>query len=255
METKHPLQIEKKENMIRLTLDRPEALNALNQNMLEELLQFFSCPPPSDCFYVALRGAGEKAFAAGADVLAMAKMDALAARNFSRFGQEVMSAIENYPRPVVAFVHGFALGGGCELALACDFIIASPSSKFGQPEVGLGLIPGFGGTQRLGRKVGVALAADMILTGQALEASRALAAGLCTRIVERDQFDEQERILAKIFSRSGLLALAQAKRLLQAAAGGLSLKDGLKLESECFAEAFYNGEGASGMKRFLEKSK
>lgn len=248
------IKIEDQGAVTRLTINRPEAMNALNRAVLEELDSFFSKPPSEHSRFVSIHGAGEKAFVAGADIAAMSKMNPKEARDFSCLGQAVMSKIEKYLRPVVAFVNGFALGGGCELALACDFIIASSTAKFGQPEVGLGLIPGFGGTQRLIQKVGAGVAADMILTGQAIDSERALALGLCSRVLSFDSFNQHESTLAKVFSRSGVEAVSAAKKLIYAAKSGIPLEQGLALESETFASCFYNGEGEIGMQKFLSKS-
>ena len=171
-----------------VTVDRQEKLNALNAEVFSELGQAFDSLRYDDKVRgVIVTGAGEKAFVAGADIGELAKMDAMAGVRVSRTGQEVFRAIERFPKPVLAAVGGYALGGGCELALACHMRMASENARFGLPEVGLGIIPGYGGTVRLARLVGLGRAVEMALTGEMVEAEAALDMGLVTHVVPREE--------------------------------------------------------------------
>ena len=170
-----------------VTVNRPKSLNALNPETLEEIRVLFGeLAQKEDLVGVILTGAGNKAFVAGADISAMQEYDALAAREFGRLGHRAMDAVASLPRPVIAAVNGFALGGGCELALACDVRICSENAKVGQPEVNLGGIPGFGGTQRLPRLVGTGQALELILTGDMIDAQEACRIGLVNRVVPQE---------------------------------------------------------------------
>ena len=170
-----------------VTIDRQEKLNALNAEVLVELGEVFeSLAADAAVRAVILTGAGGRAFVAGADIAELARLDSLAAVRLSREGQRIFGNIERSPKPVIAAVGGWALGGGCELALACHLRIASTSARFGLPEVGLGIIPGYGGTVRLARAVGASHATEMILTGEPVDAARAEAIGLVSAVVEPD---------------------------------------------------------------------
>ena len=179
---------EKKGAIAYVTLNRPKVLNALNNKTWEELRTAFEdARDDAEVRGVILTGAGNKAFIAGADISELAKLSGVEAEGVSSYSQSVLNLIEGLGKPVIAAVNGFALGGGCELALACDFIYASERARFGQPEVNLGVIPGFGGTQRLSRRIGVARAMEMILTGDIINAEEALRLGLVNRVVPGDQ--------------------------------------------------------------------
>src|SRR4051794_24851799 len=198
-----------------LTLNRPDKLNALNAELLGELeaaLVETSKDPSVAC--AILTGAGEKAFAAGADIAAMLEMTTEQARAFSERGHRVCSLMERAPFPVIGAINGFALGGGCELALACDFLYASDKAKLGQPEVNLGIIPGFGGTNRLARRVGIARARELCYTGDAISADEALRIGLVNAVVPHAELGTKVREVASKIASKGRIAIAQCKRVL-----------------------------------------
>ncbi len=182
------LQIVTEQEIAVITVNRPAAMNALNEETLVELLEVFGNLATDDSVQVIiLTGSGEKAFVAGADIGAMQPFSALEARSFAKLGHRVMHAIESCPKPVIAAVNGFALGGGCELALSCDIRIVAENGKFGQPEVNLGIIPGFGGTQRLARIIGKGRALELILTGEMIDSEEAYRIGLANKIVTQEQ--------------------------------------------------------------------
>lgn len=236
-----------------VTIDRPKALNALNRTVLQELygvLQELATNPGVRC--VILTGKGERAFVAGADIAEMAALGADEASQFSALGHDVFSALERLPAPVLAAVNGFALGGGCELALACDVIYASEKSKFGQPEVKLGLIPGFGGTVRLPRKVGLAVASEWIFTGDIYGADEAQAVGLVRRIFPSDALLPEVRKIAQRIAQRAPLAVSAARR---AMLEGLGREPGsaAKLEQGLFGELFETQDMREGTRAFMEK--
>ena len=224
-----------------ITVNRPQALNALNRKTVAELtaaIEGLATP-------AILTGAGEKAFVAGADISEMANMEVAEALKFAQAGHTLMRKIEEARVPVIAAVHGFALGGGCELALACDFIYAGPKASFGQPEVNLGVIPGFGGTYRLARRVGVAKARELIYSGRRIDATEALRIGLAAAVVE-NPVAEAKKIAAEIVTK-GPLAITCAKRVLDTGT--------LEAEVAGFADLFKTADQKEGMKAFLEKRK
>ncbi len=236
-----------------LTIQRPKVLNALNTEVLRALrktIELVSGRGETRC--LVLTGAGEKAFVAGADIAAMQAMTRRDAEAFARSGHDVMDALDKLPFPVIAAVNGFALGGGCELALACDFIYAGDRAKFGQPEVNLGVIPGFGGTQRLARRVGVAMAREIIYSGAMIDAAEALRIGLANRVFPSEQLLAETRKTALLIAQRGPTAVSHAKR---AIADGLDnlLADGNDLEIAAFAACFETGDQREGMGAFLEK--
>jgi enoyl-CoA hydratase len=236
-----------------VTIDRPKALNALNPETLAELLQLFSELAENDELVgVILTGAGEKAFVAGADISAMQHYDALAGREFGKLGHRVMSVIEQFPKPVIAAVNGFALGGGCELALACDIRICSENAKFGQPEVNLGVIPGFGGTQRLPRLVGKGHGFELLFTGDMIDAQEACRIGLVNRVVALEQLlPECLGIMEKI-AQKGPVAIALCKEVVRA---GMEMDSdrACQYEADLFGVCFASDDQKEGMKAFLEK--
>jgi enoyl-CoA hydratase len=239
----------------RITINRPGALNALNTKVLAELeccLEGISCD--LSVRVVTLEGAGEKAFVAGADIAQMREMDPLEAARFARLGQRVTLRIESMPQIVVGKVRGFALGGGCELAMACDIIVASSNAKFGQPEVNLGLIPGFGGTQRLVRRVGLPLALDMICSGRSrmLTANEALNAGLVSRVSDPEKLDAAVAAIVDGLLAAGPSAVCASKRLVRDA-WRMDLSAGLSAEADAFAQCWSGNEAVEGMNAFLEK--
>ncbi len=246
------LKLERRDGLALLTLDRPEALNALNLSVFDELeAAFGSLAQDPQLRAVILTGAG-KAFVAGADIKEMAAFTPAQARAFSRRGQQVMNQIESFPRPVIAAVNGFALGGGCELAMACDLRIASARAKAGQPEVNLGVLPGFGGTQRLARLVGRAKAKYLLFTGEIISASRALEIGLFDEVVAPDQLLPRCLEIAATIASKGPLAVSYCKRAVNVGIE-VPLAQGLDSEAGLFAETFATADQKEGMAAFIEK--
>ena len=238
-----------------ITINRPEALNALNGEVLTELNRALSATITADKTRVLiLCGAGKKAFVAGADIAAMAGMSTQEATSFAQLGHQVMERLESLPIPVIAKVRGFALGGGCELAMACDIIVAGRDAKFGQPEANLGLVPGFGATQRLVKRVGLPLALDLLLTGRGrtLSADEACQAGLVARVADDDSLDEAVAELVKSLLKCSPTAISTIKTLARSASE-TSLANGLQLEALSFGAAFGGSEAKEGIAAFLEK--
>jgi len=238
-----------------VTLNRPDKLNALNAELLGELDAAFAALSQDGAVSCAiLTGAGDKAFAAGADIAAMLEMSTEQARAFSETGHRVCSRIEKAPFPVIGAVNGFALGGGCEIALSCDFLYASDKAKLGQPEVNLGVMPGFGGTQRLARRVGIGRARELCYTGDTIAADEALRVGLVNAVVPHAELLPRVREVAGKIAGKGRLAVAQCKRVLFAGAD-VPLDVANALETQGFAMLFGTKDRAEGMKAFLEKRK
>lgn len=238
-----------------LTFHRPEKLNALNLPLLTELKAFLPGLAKKNLVGLIVTGAGEKAFVAGADIAGMSKLSPLEALDFGRLGQQVTILLESLPFPTIAAVHGFALGGGCEMALACDFIYASEKAVFGLPEVKLGLIPGFGGTQRLARRVGSALAKEMIFSGRNMSAAEAVNAGLVNTV-----FPDQAALMAGCHNYFTLVASNSARAVSRAKLAltqGMetTIEQGLALEADAFAGLFAGHDALEGMTAFLEKRK
>jgi enoyl-CoA hydratase len=236
-----------------VTINRPDALNALSSKVITELTQAAATLEVStDVRVVALTGAGDKAFVAGADIAEMQELSPVQAQAFSEMGGALGSAIESSEKPWIAAVNGFALGGGCELALACDFIYAADSAKFGQPEVKLGVIPGFGGTQRLARRVGVAKAKELCMTGDTIDAAEALRIGLCDVIFPRADLAGKVKELAGRIAANGPLAVAEVKRLIQQGQS-TTLEHALALEQRSFGLMFATSDQREGMAAFLAR--
>lgn len=236
-----------------VTISRPDKLNALDQSVLEQLHSTFdglirSLDAPRA---VVLTGAG-KAFVAGADIAAMSEMTPLEAKRFADLGHRLGALFESAPFPIIAAVNGFALGGGCELALACDFIYAADSAKFGQPEVKLGVIPGFGGTQRLARRVGLGLARELVYTGDMITAARALDIGLVNAVFPKDELLAKALEAARKIADVGPLAVTACKRVLLRGEG-MALASANELEATSFAALFGSDDQREGMKAFTEK--
>lgn len=249
------VQVERDGALAIITLNRPDKLNALSLELLGALdgeLTKLATDTSISC--AILTGAGEKAFAAGADIGAMLEMSTEQARAFSELGHRVCSRIEKAPFPVIGAVNGFALGGGCEIALSCDFLYASDKAKLGQPEVNLGVMPGFGGTQRLARRVGIGRARELCYTGDAIGAEEALRIGLVNAVVPHAELlPKVKEVAAKIASK-GRLAIAQCKRVLFSGED-VPLDVANALETQAFAMLFGTKDRAEGMKAFLEKRK
>lgn len=240
-----------------LTLSRPEALNALSNGVLEELssaLGEVEKAFPKNCQALIITGAGEKSFVAGADISELAKLSPKEAVKFAEKGQAILRKIEQLPVPVIAAVNGFALGGGLELALACDFIYASDNARMGLPEVSLGLIPGFGGTVRLSRVVGLNIAREMILTGDMVKADQALAWGLVNRVVPQTELLATARKTLESAIAKGPLAVKAAKHaILKTFDQNIDLA--MQTEAEVFSELFTTDDVREGTGAFLEKRK
>jgi enoyl-CoA hydratase len=235
-----------------LTLDRPKALNALDSAMLRALsARCAEIAADPAVRAVVLTGAG-RAFAAGADVAEMRRHDPLEAERFSRLGHATLAELEALPVPVIAAVNGHALGGGCELALACDWIYASSRARFGQPEVGLGLIPGFGGTTRLVRRVGLGWAKELVLAGEAVDAETASRIGLANRVFPPEELVPAAVAAGERVAAKGPLAVALAKRVIQEGQDA-DVRTAHALEQAAFGVVAASRDRAEGMDAFLEK--
>ncbi len=249
------LSFEKKDKIGILQINRPEALNALNKNLLLELKQFLSEDYKKEGIRVLiLTGSGEKAFIAGADIKEMLPMSHLEMSDFFDLGLEVTKLLENVPLVTIAAVNGFALGGGLEIALACNFIYASSSAKMGLPEVSLGLIPGFGGTQRLSRAVGKRVAMELIMTGKHINAEKAHEIGLVNRVCDPVALLDDCTKTAVSILKNGFIAVLQGKRAIQYGYN-LSLEEALQLEKNMCCVAFATPDRLEGMQAFTEKRK
>jgi len=239
----------------RISVNRPEKLNALNRETISELHVAFAQARHDDAVRaVILAGSGEKAFVAGADISELATVTPMQAQEFSRHGQELMTRIERLGKPVIARIQGFALGGGMELAMACHLRIASDKARVGQPEINLGLIPGFGGTQRMLRLAGRAAALELCLTGAPIDAARAFALGLVNRVVAPEQLDAEVDALANQLASSAPHALAG---ILDAVltGGETPIDAGLDYETQAFALCFSTADMREGTSAFLERRK
>ncbi len=245
--------VEKEDAIATVTINRPKSLNALNKETLEELLTCFKeLGEDQTVRVVILTGAGEKAFVAGADISFMKGLDPAGGKVFAQLGHAVTRTIENLPQPVICAVNGFALGGGCELAISCDIRLASENAKFGQPEVNLGVIPGFGGTQRLPRLIGKGLANELIFSGNIIDAKEACRIGLVNRVVSQENLMKECRTLAANICSRGPGAVRMCK---EAVNNGMEmdLTRACSYEVDLFALCFVGEEQKEGMSAFLEK--
>lgn len=253
MEFKH-LVIEKENKVGVLRINRPEAMNSLNTEVLEELLMAVEqVKNDQDIFVLVITGEG-KAFVAGADISEMSTMDPVQARSFAEAGLKVFREIESMEKPVVAAVNGFALGGGCELAMACDIRIASTKAKFGQPEVGLGVTPGFGGTVRLSRLVGPAKAKELIYTGNIIKADEALGIGLVNSVSEPEELMGAAMEMANKISSNAQLAVRYSKQSINRSFE-TDVETAMEIERNLFGLCFSTEDQKEGMKAFGEKRK
>lgn len=245
---------EVRESIVILTINRPRVLNALNQETLVELKALVDdIADDENISVVIITGSGEKAFIAGADISSMKDLTPFQAKEFAQMGHGVMHALEQLPQPVIAAVNGFALGGGCELALACDIRYCSDNAQFGQPEVNLGIIPGFGGTQRLPRLVGKGHAAELIYSGKIIDATEALRIGLVNQIVpQSEMLQECLKLAEQIASKTGAVRLSK-----EAIRNGLEmdLTRACHYETDLFSLCFSNPEQREAMEVFLRKMK
>jgi enoyl-CoA hydratase len=240
-------------NVLLITVNRPEKLNALNHATLTELLHTIEEAKEDDHIRaLVITGSGEKAFVAGADIAELAETDAISGLRFAEFGQRVMDAIENSPKPVIAAVNGFALGGGCELAMACHLRLASDNARFGQPEIKLGVIPGFGGTQRLTRLVGKGRAMELNLLGEMIDAPRAEAIGLVNQVLPQAELLPTAMKLASKLAQSAPVALSMIIDSINHGAE-CALPEALAYEAKAFAVCCATEDKAEGTRAFLEK--
>jgi len=248
-----PVLVQRRNGAAILTLNRPKVLNALNRALLDHLdraLEDVGSDP--SVIGVIITGSGDRAFAAGADIAEMTNATGLEARASSAHGQQIFGRIETLGKPVIAVVNGFAFGGGCELALACTLRLATPSAKFGQPEVKLGLVPGYGGTQRLPRIIGRGMAAQMILTGEPIDAEQAFRIGLVNELVAADLIIERAEQLIRTIGRNAPVAVRFALESMRAHAGA-DLSAGLNIENAMFGLCAQADDKREGTSAFLEK--
>lgn len=246
------LIIELNDGIMTVKISRPDALNALNTNMLSEINELIdSIERSSDVRAVIFTGDG-KAFVAGADISEMKNKDSEKGRSFSQLGNEIFRKIELLEKPVIAAVNGFALGGGCELAMACDIRIASEKAKFGQPEVGLGIIPGFGGTQRMPRLVGAAKAKELIFTGRIINSNEAEKIGLVNTVVSHDELMLKAIEIVKTIIKNSSLAVGYSKSAINRGIE-TDIETGMLTEQNIFGLCFAHEDQKEGMEAFLEK--
>jgi len=245
------IKVEKKKEIGIIALNRPEAKNALNRKMIQELGDALT-ELENDLQIRVIIITGNKDFCAGADIKEMNAIKPEEIESFCRWGHKVFEQLENMGKPVIAAITGFALGGGCELVLACDIRIAGESAKFGQPEVNLGLIPGFGGTQRLSRLVGIGKAKEMILTGEIINAKEAAAIGLVNRVEKDEELMAKAEEMSQVIAQKGPIAVKMAKKLINE---NQEITKGLEKEIEFFARCFTTQDRLEGIKAFLEKRK
>jgi enoyl-CoA hydratase len=236
-----------------LTIDRPEAMNALDVGTLGELRdRLLELRDEDGIGAIVLTGAGDRAFAAGADIKYMSALSVDQAKEWGGLGHEVGGLLETAPKATIAAVNGFALGGGCELALACDLRYAATTAKLGQPEVNLGIFPGWGGTQRMARVCGVGVAKDLILTGRVVDADEALRIGLVNGVFEPGELLEKTLEVARTIASKGPLAVAAAKVAINRALQGDHVEN-LASEADSFGELFSSADAKEGMTAFVEK--
>jgi enoyl-CoA hydratase len=245
---------EVKENIGIITMDRPNALNALNSAVLDDLAEVIDHVDVKTIRCLVITGAGDKSFVAGADIGEMSELDQAEGRAFSKKGNDIFHRIETLQIPVIAAVNGYALGGGNELAMSCDIRIASENAVFGQPETGLGITPGFGGTQRLARLCGAGMAKQMIYTARNIKADEALRIGLVNRVVAADVLMDEALKMASQIAKNAPIAVANAKAAINE---GLdtTVENGAEIEENRFGKCFETHDQKEGMSAFLEKRK
>ena len=245
----------KQENFIGIvTIERPEALNALNSQVLDELSATFAGINLETTRVVLLTGSGSKSFVAGADIAEMSTLNSDEGTKFGYKGNEIFRKIETFPLPVIAVINGFALGGGCELAMSCDFRICSENAIFGQPEVGLGITPGFGGTQRLARLIGLGKAKEMIYTANAIKADEALNVGLVNHVYPQETLLEETKKLAAKIAKNAPFAVRASKKAINEGID-TDMDRAIIIEEKLFGSCFTTEDQKVGMKAFLEKVK
>ena len=247
------IEVSKNNHIGTLTINRPDSLNAMNREVLLEFInELKKIQSDKDIRVIIITGSGEKAFIAGADIKLMQKMNREEALEFANLGQELANLIEKSAKPVIAAVNGYALGGGCEIALSCHLRIASDNAIFAQPEVKIGLLPGWGGTQRLPRIIGRGLANEIILTGRNVTAKEALDIGLVNRVVPQEELMNTCFDIANAILKNSPNAIAESIKLIRLAAG-TKLKKGLSKEAKSFSELFETEETVEGLTAFVEK--
>jgi len=247
------IEVSKNNHIGTLTINRPDSLNAMNREVLLEFInELKKIQSDKDIRVIIITGSGEKAFIAGADIKLMQKMNREEALEFANLGQELANLIEKSAKPVIAAVNGYALGGGCEIALSCHLRIASDNAIFAQPEVKIGLLPGWGGTQRLPRIIGRGLANEIILTGRNVTAKEALDIGLVNKVVPQEELMNTCFDIANAILKNSPNAIAESIKLIRLAAG-TKLKKGLSKEAKSFSELFETEETVEGLTAFVEK--
>lgn len=245
--------LEKEGNIAILTINRPKALNALNSETLQDLDKALEqLENENDIYAVILRGAGDKSFVAGADISEMKNLNEEEGKEFGLLGNKVFRRLENLDKPVIAAISGFALGGGCELAMACDIRIASEKAKFAQPEAGLGITPGFGGTQRLPRLVGTGVAKEMIYTGRIVKADEALRVGLINKVVSPELLMEEAKKLASMISINAPIAVKLCKDAINRGTQ-VDIDSAIVIEANDFGKCFNTEDQKEGMSAFIER--
>lgn len=247
------LKYEAKDHVATVTISRPEALNALNSTVIDELYDCFTAIEEDDDIRCVILTGDGRSFVAGADIAQMSTLNAEEGEAFALNGYKTMFKIENNKKPVIAAINGFALGGGCEIAMACDIRIASSKAVFGQPEAGLGITPGFGGTQRLVKIVGPGMASKLILSAKNIKADEALRIGLVEQVVEPEELMAEVQKLAAAIAHNAPVAVMNCKHAINA---GLSLshEEGCPIEAKDFGACFATTDQKEGMKAFLNKS-
>ena len=249
------LIVDKSERTAIVTINRPKVLNALNKDTLVEMLEVVQVlEQDNEVDVVVITGAGDRAFVAGADIAYMQNLSAMEGRAFGILGNRVFRSIEQMSKPVIAAVNGFALGGGCELATCCDFRLASNNARFGQPEVGLGITPGFGGTQRLPRLVGPGMAKQLLFTGQTIDAEEALRIGLVNMVTEPEALMDQVMSIAKKICQQAQLAVRLCKSAVNEGMQS-DIDRGITIEADAFGLCFSTQDQKEGMQAFIEKRK
>ena len=237
-----------------VTINRPKALNALNSQVLEEIEATFDAIDLDNTRAVVLTGAGEKSFVAGADIGEMSTLTKAEGEAFGKKGNDVFRKIETFPIPVIAAINGFALGGGCEISMSCDIRICSDNAVFGQPEVGLGITPGFGGTQRLARIVGVGMAKQMIYSARNIKADEALRIGLVNAVYTQEELLEQAKKLASTIAANAPIAVRNCKKAINEGLE-VDMDKAIVIEEKLFGDCFETEDQKAGMGNFLEKDK
>ncbi len=237
-----------------ITINRPEALNALNPQVLSELKAAFESVDQNSVRCVVLTGAGEKSFVAGADIGSMSTMTKAEGEAFGKLGNDIFLMIENFPLPVIAAVNGFALGGGCELAMSCDIRLCSDNAMFGQPEVGLGITPGFGGTQRLARLVGMGMAKQLLYTARNIDATEALRIGLVNAVHPQAELMDAAKKMAAAIAKNAPIAVRACKKAVNEGMQ-VSIDKAVVIEEKLFGDCFETHDQVEGMACFLSREK